>query len=209
MAKQVPLNKKLCVISEEYVFPNQTIFSLERQKVFALNNKYTVKDEKNKDVYVCKLQQRGQNSIKNMNGNNIIRFDSSFVRHFDLTLYSSNNNTGKNIQIKHHISLGNSRYTFEIFNKTTGKNEEFEVYRSSFCNMDIYLGKKKEGGMLICKTERTRVMPNCYKVVIEPNIDTIFTLTIIFYFLKLFQRRATTTTTAAGAATAIAAIALA
>jgi len=207
MTKSVSLNQKLCVISEKYVYPNKTIFSLERQKEPALKNKYTVRDNKNKEVFVCELQQRGQNSIKDMNGNNVVRFDTSYARHFDLTLYSSNSNTGSYIQIKHHISLGNSRYTFEIFNKATGKDEEFEVYRSSFCNIDIYLGKKKERGMLICKTERTKVMPNCYKVVIEPNIDTIFALTIIFYFLKLFQRRATTTSTA-GAAAAIAAIAL-
>jgi len=191
---------KICIVDENYVYPKQTIYSLNRQKIFSFKNKFTVKDEnQNKELYVCELQQRGQNSIKNMNGNNIVRFDTSYVRHFGINLYSGNSNTGKNIQIKHHISLGNSRYTFEIYNKATNRNEEFEVYRYSFSNIKIYHGKKSEGGMLICKAEKTKPIPLHYKTTVEPNVDTIFALTVVFYFIKLFQRRAAAAASSAAA----------
>jgi len=121
---------KICIVNEDCVYPNQTIYSLERQKIFSFKNKFTVKDDyQKKDLYVCELQQRGQNSIKSMtNDNNIVRFDTSLVKHFRIDLYSGNSNTGKDIKIKNHISLGNPRYFFEIYNKTTNKNEELEVY---------------------------------------------------------------------------------
>jgi len=191
---------KICIVNEDCVYPNQTIYSLERQKIFSFKNKFTVKDNyQKKDLYVCELQQHGQNSIKSMNGNNIVRFDTSFLKHFGIDLYSGNSNTGKDIKIKHHISLGNSRYTFEIYNKATNKNEEFEVYLYFLKNIKIYHGKKKEGGKLICTAEKTKSIPLHYKATIEPNVDTIFALTIVFYFIKLLQRR-----TAAAASSAAA-----
>jgi len=184
-------NQSICIIDEEFVKPNKIIYNLERQKILSFKNKFTVKDEhKNNDLYVCELQQRGQNCIKSMKGSNIVRFECTFGRRFEIVLYSGNSNTGKNIDIKHHISLGNSRYTFELYNKATGRNEKFEVYRTSFTNIKIYHGKKSEGGELICFAEKTKNIPLNYKVIIEPNVDTIFALTIVFYFIKLFQRRA-------------------
>jgi len=54
-------------------------------------------------------------------------------------------------------------------------------------NIKIYLGKKSEEGKLICTVEKTKSIPLHYKATIEPNVDTIFALTIVFYFIKLFQ----------------------
>jgi len=184
-------NQGICIVNEEFVNPNKTIYILERQKVLSFKNKFTVKDEnKNNDLYVCELQQRGQNCIKNMKGGNVVRFDCTFGRHFEMVLYSGNSNTGKNINIKHHISLGNSRYSFELYNKASGRNEVFEVYRTSFTNIKIYHGKKSEGGTLICYAEKTKNIPLHYKATIESNVDSVFALTFVFYFIKLFQRRA-------------------
>ncbi len=195
------LKNPICIVDEKYVYPNQTKYSLKRQKIFSFKNKFTVKDEcKNKYIYVCELNQFNQHSsIKNMEDNNIVRFDGSFSPgHKSIVLYSGNSNTGKNINIKHHIGFSSS-YTFEIYNKITNRSEEFEVFCSSFSSeIKVYYGKKKEGGILICKAEKVKLaIPIHFKAVIESNVDTIFALTIIFYFIKLLQKNAAAASSAA------------
>jgi len=129
--------------------------------------------------------------IEDMNKKCLVKFDYS-VGFFNskLKLFINENNNAIEMSIKSKITLQHLKYYLEFFNNASDENELLEIYFSGFKrDINIYYGKEKEGGKLICKAKKSSLLYMDYLIEIAPGVDRVFILSVVLCFIKFLRKR--------------------
>jgi len=188
-------SESICLVHHKYIFSNRSLFHLYHTGGYQntlSKSKYTIKDDEDRFKYFCEFNKKGnKHFITNLQGNCLLLFD--MIKHsqsFKLNLYSNDFSSKKEVSIAFKHSSKSTKLSLKYFNPITEREELLNVLINNLNNViEVYYGKKKEGGLLIGKAKTTDYNTNTYTVVISPNVDTIFLLFTIFISLQIKHAR--------------------
>jgi len=184
----------ITINNHQYIFMERTIYHMTSiKRNFFLRSKYIIKDTEGKDKYLCEFNKVGNNFITDMEGHCILLFDvKAHGRNFKLNLNSEDFIEKKEVDVTLRPSLKASKFSVNYFNPITDKEELLDVHFKLFNRtIQIYSGKKKEGGILICKAKMMNTTSPNYMVVIAPNVDIIFMIFSIFFLMQITSMKFT------------------
>eukprot|EP00833_Pecoramyces_ruminatium_P013321 jgi/Orpsp1_1/1187353/evm.model.d7180000057086.1 len=104
-----------------------------------------------------------------------------------LTIYESNMNEKVIASLKIKRTFMKKKYVIEYFNKTNNKNEILNMEcDGSYTSCEIYYGKKKEGGSMICKIVKLKTpSEKDFSIELAPKVDYLFMIAIAICQYKL------------------------
>jgi len=184
-------DESICFIHHKYIFLERSIFHLHQtggyRSMFS-KSKYAIKDSYGHLNYFCEFNKKGnKNFITNLQGQCLLLFDMiNHSKSFKLNLSSENFSSKKEVSITLRPSFKATKFSVEYFNLIMEREELLDVHIKNLSNViEVYYGKKKEGGMLITKAKSIDSNTHNYTVAISPNVDTLFLLFIIFVSLQI------------------------
>lgn len=186
----IPLDQEIVVIDKKYISKEHTLL---RVKPSTMNkSKFTIKDINDKKLFYCIIHttKKTQSSIMDLKGESIINFELDTKLHSKtskLHIYTGKDNENEQkITFSSRNSTKAIKFTVEFFDKSN-KQEIFDVIFDKSKIINIYYGKMKKGGSLICKADTHSLFKNSSKIEIAPGIDIIFMMAIVFSTSQLIQ----------------------
>ncbi|ORX78628.1 hypothetical protein BCR32DRAFT_328456, partial [Anaeromyces robustus] len=177
------LDHDICVIDDKNISHEHTILHFGREANES-GVVYEIRDinENILFLYTINYKER-RGGLEDLYNN--LKYSYSYIRHHDYVDLNiiSNNNSKNKIKVKfkrRNTTKFNNKYTIEIFNNITKVIESFDLnYGNSVYCYNIYYGKKKRGGPLICNIKKPNIYDIGSIIEIAPGIDKAFIVVII------------------------------
>jgi hypothetical protein len=181
----VSLDHDVKINDSEYITKEKTFINLK--STVDVNSEYVVCDENNNDLFYCTKE----NIIKDSNGNHLLNFKikENFILKNNTTLLictGGENGKEEKIEFIGRYFSKTLKYYIEC-NNQNGKKEVLDVIYDDSKNLTIYYGKKKEGGIPICKIQKKNTFKNACKIDIAKGVDKLFLTVIILCIFNLKQ----------------------
>jgi len=182
------IGSKLLVTNSNNVAQKRTYYHVERSNVLAIgSSKYTIRS--NDECYTCKVKSlKKMTTVYDMNDQPQFnfKFNNGFTQKELLISGPNENDEVVTIPILNKSSFKNTKYQVVFLNKATNLKESLLVTINVYCTeVSIYSGS--EGGALIGKMDKSRMINMNFGIEVSPGIDKYFFIALAFCIDKLIQ----------------------
>jgi len=179
------------VLDNKFISDKNAVYYMEGNR--PVRSKFYIKDNKGKELYVCQYQLFSDGNFKDSKGNNILSFkikDHLFSKQSELNIKYGENDQNICCMLTRRIAFGYFKFYVEFYNKATERNEILDVQiKFNFKNCNIYYGKQKENGQLICSFSSPIKLKYNFKIEIAPNVDHLFINALVFNLVQLIRTK--------------------
>lgn len=183
------INNEINVLGNKSLsLPNE--FKLKQTKNITITNiKFNLTDNLNNPFYTCEVKTfKDKFNICDNDGKKVAKFEliPKSGRNNDYELVINTNDLEKKFLIKQEYSVYKHKLEIEFVNEKTQEKEIINTL-SFDRSCEIYYGRKREEGSLICYAVRNKADKQEYDVSISNNVDKTFITILLIAVIRFTQ----------------------